>query len=367
MPPGENFMAVLFRSNLEILIRESGDKKTLNYITKCLLKKNVYNEEMISGYSAFPKEIKMLRDILPDFEKLYKNAGIEVKFGPKIFYSSNVPTDLMIMEFLDDYQMLPKIKGLNAEHVKKSLEWLAKFHAASMVYYDLNGPYGDAFKDGIFAAHMEGTYQPYYDSYDSYYMAALRKLKDGEKYVKKAEKWRGKLFKLITKTIEFDENSPNVLCHGDMWSNNLMFKYTEGKLVDVKAVDYQLPFYGTPAKDIFNFMMTSWQMDIRIKEFKNFIKFYQENLESNLKILKYKKSIPTFEDVYGEMMKRKFLMAAMTVELLPFPMVDKQISTTTDLNHDWFSIFYDNPRCEAAFEEIFPWLDEIGALDAPEI
>lgn len=364
--PGENFMAFLFRSDLEILIRDSGDKKTLNYITKCLLKQKVYNEEMVSGYAAFPKEKKMYTEFLPGFEKLYKDVGVEVSFGPKIFYSTEDPTDIIVMEFLSDYEMLPKSRGLDIEHVKKSLEWLARFHAASMVYYDLNGSFGDEFKEGIFAMKMENVYQPYYDAYYTHYMEALNKLKDSEKYAIKAEKWKGKLFKLIAKTIEFDENSPNVLCHGDLWSNNLMFKYSEGALVDIKAVDYQIPFYGSPAKDIYNFMMTSWRPDIKIKEFENFIKFYSENLAENLKILNYQKSIPTYEVIYGELMKRKFMMAAMTVELLPFPLIDKAISTQDDLDDSWYNIFYNNPRCHAAFEEIFPWLDELGALDIPE-
>lgn len=249
--PGENFMSFLFLSKLEILIN-GGDKKTLTYIVKCMLKKNVYNQELISSYDAFPKEKKVYTEILPAFEKLYANVGVDINFGPKLYYSTEDPTDIIVLEFLEDYRMLPKIKGLDVEHVERTLKWLAQFHAASMRFYELNGPYGEHFKDGIFAASVESLYQPFYDSYFDHFIVALRKLKNGEKYAEKAEKWRGNLFNLILKTIEFDESSPlNVLCHGDMWSNNLMFKYSEdGSVSDLKTVDYQLLFYGTPAKDI---------------------------------------------------------------------------------------------------------------------
>lgn len=363
--PGENFMSFLFVSKLEIMIN-GADKMNLSYIVKCMLKRNVYNEGLISAYDAFPKEKKNYIEILPAFEKLYEDVGIDVKFGPKLYYSTEDPIDIIVLELLEDYRMRPKIEGLDVEHVKRTLQWLAQFHAASMKFYELNGPYGEDYKDGVFAESVEKLYQPFYDSYFNHYIEALKKLKNGDKYVEKAENWRGNLYNLILKTIKFDENSPlNVLCHGDMWSNNLMFKYSEdGSISDLKTVDYQLLFYGTPAKDLFNFMMTSWRPDIKIKEFDNFISFYHENLAENLKILKFQKPIPTLQQLNEELMKRKFLMTAMTVELLPFPLNEMVISTSEDISN-WLTVFYNNPRCEAVFEEVFPWLDAMGALEMP--
>lgn len=360
--PGENFMAFLFRSKLEILIKASGDKKTLTYIVKCLLN-IVYNEQMVYGYEAFPKEKKIYKEILPAFEKLYEDVGEKVTFGPKLFYSTEHPTDIIVLEYLEDYKMLPKIEGLDIVHVKCGLTWLAQFHAASMVYYELNGPYGDQFKEGVFAKAMEPVYQSYYDNYFDNYITALKELKNGERYAEKAEKWRGQLFNLMVKSIEFDEHSPvNVLCHGDMWSNNLMFKYAEdGSIEDLKTVDYQLLFYGTPAKDLFNFMITSWRTDIKVKEFVNLIAFYHQQLSENLKLLKYQKPIPTLKQLNDELFKRKFLMAGMTVELLPFPLNDVPIAQYDE----WLKALYDNPRCRAIFQVIFPWLDARTALELP--
>lgn len=112
-------------------------------------------------------------------------------------------------------------------------------------------------------------------------------------------------------------------------------------------------------------MMTSWQPDIKIQEFDNFISFYHDNLTENLTILNYQKPLPTLQQLNEELMKRKFLMAAMTVELLPFPLSEMAISTSEDIGAEWLTTFYNNPRCEAVFEEVFPWLDARGALDMP--
>lgn len=322
---------------------------------------------MVSGYQAFPKERKMYNEILPSFEKLYRDVGMNVEFGPKLYYSTDHPTDIIILEYLEDYKMLPKSEGLDIDHVKKGLEWLGKYHAASMVYYELNGPYGDEFKEGIFAENMESVYQPYYDSYFDHYICALKKLKHGDYFIEKVEKWRGQLFKLIVKSIKFDENSPlNVLCHGDMWSNNLMYKYSEdGSINNLKAVDYQLMFYGSPAKDLFNFMITSWRADIKIKEFTNLITFYHKILAENLKVLNYQKPIPTMKDLNDELLKRKFLMAAMTVELLTFPLCEKVMASPDDFGEEWLKALFNNPKVDAIYQIIFPWLDARGALELP--
>jgi hypothetical protein len=205
-------MAVLVRSKVEIE-NKNGEKVSLSYIVKCLLS-TVYNEQMVDGYSAFPKEKKMYSELIPAFEQLYADVGISVTFGPKCYFSCNDPTELIFMEDLSTYEMVHRSVGLDQVHVEKGLAWLGSFHAASMVYKEKNGNYGELFEHGVFAPAMEKSYQPYYDGYFDYYLKALKNQPNGEKLVEKAEKWRGKLFSLICNTLSYDENAFNVLCHG---------------------------------------------------------------------------------------------------------------------------------------------------------
>jgi hypothetical protein len=361
--PGDNFMAIILRSEIEIE-KNNGEKVSLSYIVKCLLS-TVFNEDMVSGYSAFPKEKKMYAEILPAFEKLYENVGVDMSFGPKCYFETDFPTQIIVLEDLSHYKMLPKSNGLDESHIEECLAWLAKFHAASMVYYDMNGPYGDLFKGGVYARDMESTYQPYFDLYFPYFIEAVKKLPNGEKYLEKVKKYEGKLYRSISKTLDFDENSVNVLCHGDSWSNNFLFLYENDKLKNLKVVDYQLPVYGTFTQDIFYFMMTSWHQDVKIKKFDYFIKFYHDNLVENLTLLKYEKKIPSLDDLHKEIDKRKFVLAAFIVELVPFPICPVEISTKID--DEILQVFYNNPKCERAFAEIFPWLDAREALDSPNL
>lgn len=89
------------------------------------------------------------------------------------------------MEDLAGYVMKERQTGLDMDHMKKVLDWMAKYHAASMVYYDLNGPFGDVFKNGIFSPALEDQYEKIFSSYYDRFFAAIRKIPDGQKYVEK--------------------------------------------------------------------------------------------------------------------------------------------------------------------------------------
>lgn len=304
---GDNYMAVLMRSKI-VIQSKYGDEKTLRYIAKALIA-NEFNEALGEGLKAFPKEQKMYSEIIPAFEKLYADIGINADFGPKCYHTTNDPTPIIVMEDLSDYVMVEKSLGFDQDHVELSLSKLAMFHAASMVYYDINGSYGDLFTDGVFTRRIESTYAPYLDNFMDFYIAALKKLPNGEKYAEKAEKWRGVLFAAMCKTLEFDDSAFNVLNHGDTWSNNLMFQYDSNqKVCKMKFVDYQISYWGTVAHDFYYLMMTSCcqHNDYKMRKFDEFVMFYFDNLIENLKVLKYRKKLPTIDDLRKELSRRKF-------------------------------------------------------------
>merc|ERR1712059_67011 len=53
-------------------------------------------------------------------------------------------------------------------------------------------------------------------------------------------------------------------CHGDFWSNNIMFKYDkEGKPAETILVDFQLINYGHPAYDVLYMLYISTDLEFR--------------------------------------------------------------------------------------------------------
>jgi hypothetical protein len=298
--PGDNYMAVLIRSKVEIEMK-TGEKQSLSYIVKCLLS-SVFNEKMVHGFAAFPREKKMYSELIPAFEKLYADVGVSVTFGPKCYFSSSDPTEMIIMEDLSNYEMVHRSIGLDQAHIEEGLAWLGKFHAASMVYREKIGDYGKEFEFGVYAPNMESVFTSFHDTFFEYYLKALKALPNGDKIAEKVEKWRGELFSHICKAVRYDENAFNV------WSNNLMFLHDDHhKIKDLKLIDYQLLFWGSVAKDIYNFMMSSWKIELKVRKFDELIKFYFDGLIESLKVLKYEKKLPSFDDLKKELSDRKFV------------------------------------------------------------
>lgn len=72
------------------------------------------------------------------------------------------------------------------------------------------------------------------------------------------------------------------LSHCDLWVNNAMMKYENGKPIKNIFIDFQLYSYKSPVIDLLNFLFTSVQTEVLQKEFDNLIKFYHSELISNL-------------------------------------------------------------------------------------
>lgn len=188
-----------------------------------------------------------------------------------------------------------------------------------------------------------------------------------------------------------DHNEFNVLNHGDCWSNNIMFQYDSfGKINETYLVDFQMPKYGTPAQDLFYFLVSSAKLEIKIKEFDYFIKFYHDNLTENLRLLKYPKKLPSLKDIHIMLYKYglwgKFqcwccviqqynplgfiagfttatgVMAAVLLDPTENASLDNFMGDD-DAGNEFKMLMYTNPRYRKHMECILPWLHNRGALD----
>jgi len=68
-------------------------------------------------------------------------------------------------------------------------------------------------------------------------------------------------------------------CHGDFWSNNIMFKYDqEGKVAETILVDFQLINYGHPAYDVLYLLYLSTDSQFRSQHMEDYLHQYWETL-----------------------------------------------------------------------------------------
>lgn len=141
------------------------------------------------------------------------------------------------------------------------------------------------------------------------FSAAVKNFGDCEVYADKIVRWDTK--RLMT--ILFDEAKPmscgfQVLNHGDIWINNMMFKSDqEGNLLDVSMIDFQGLFWASPVHDVLYFLISSVADDIKVEYFDDFIEFYHIQLTAALKKLKFDQYIPSLHDLHVDLLEKSSL------------------------------------------------------------
>lgn len=108
----------------------------------------------------------------------------------------------------------------------------------------------------------------------------------------------GNLYDIMCKCIlDKKKDKFNVICHGDLWINNIMFKYDDNESIvtDVKFIDLQAMRYTSPVTDLLQFFYTSTTIDLRANYINMLLDDYSKSLLNTVRT--HCHSIDTYEDV----------------------------------------------------------------------
>lgn len=118
------------------------------------------------------------------------------------------------------------------------------------------------------------------------------------------------LYNIMMDHVVNSSNNWKVICHGDLWINNLMFHYHNGKVKHVKFVDLQTIRYTNLTCDILMFLYSSTDGELRQKHLDRLIKVYRESLISNLREYlekNYRRELAKLEEEFSfENIKQEF-------------------------------------------------------------
>lgn len=366
---GENYATAIQKVTIDFTNKD-GAKKQVSYFVK-------KDNEGMAGMMAnkmqlFNKEEEMYSVVIPKFEALFAAAGEKVKFGCKCLKATTNPNYIILEDLkVKNFKNSPRQTGLDLDHSKAVLDKIAQFHAASACLHAKEGPYKPLLTKSILSEDNVAMFEVMLNSMLPILLDSIDSWEGCEKYKEKIKTIMPGGIQLLQKAEETYLNDFNVLNHGDLWSNNIMFHYDEaGSIDDMCLVDFQMCKWGSPVQDLQYFIFSSCSQEVRVKEFDHMISYYHGQLIKYLNLLKYPKKLPKLTDLHVQLLKKGFYGVYIAFTMLSATLFDptEQASMEAFLQETDAAIafkkkLYTNPRYVKAMQSLLPFFDNRGLLD----
>ncbi|XP_017968720.1 uncharacterized protein LOC108660019 [Drosophila navojoa] len=323
-------------------------------------------------FSVFDIERDMFMIYVEEFKQLYCDVGLEVEFGAKCF-KLDTPNEYVLLEDLRPrgFQSVDRKAGVDEEHILSVLTKLAQWHAASAVRVEAKGIYPSHISDGLCNEDGKHLLNKMTDGMVPYILRTLSTMEGLEACSEDIKSLAGSITRKILQAAVVDPEEFNVLNHSDCWLSNIMFLYEKqtGKLLDSYLVDYQMCKYGSVAFDLIYFLLSSPKLEIRINKFEHFVKQYYDQLIKHLKLLNYRKRLPSLIDIHKSLFKNGIwgyfavcgVMAGSALEATETASFDNLFSDTPE-GDAFRTLLYSNNSFKEHLKLVLPWLCNRGAL-----
>lgn len=261
----------------------------------------------------FENEICFYSYIVPMFKKFEQKCNINVldTFLPKCYNTLLLKDqEVITLENLKagGYELYDKYKPLNFEHLKLNFEKYGQVHAFSMAFKRKNP---EQYQKMLAQIASNSGPKQFFPEIHSLFENAEKTVysileNEGEmELVNKLKKLTPKGFpKKHLESMEVKVEK-SVICHGDSWNNNYMYKYTvsidktieketyktyfvlfqnDSKPTSVKILDFQLIMLASPVYDL-SYHLYSTGSELEFQQYPKLIRAYYESLSTCLKQL----------------------------------------------------------------------------------
>lgn len=270
---GDNYMGVVYRVNGKLSHNdENGNgevsKSSINVILK-VAPTNKARRESFTSREIFLREIMMYNEVLPMFHRFQLSRGVDPEMSgfyeyPKCYKTIDTEIEeTVILEDLKEahFEMFDRFEQVTIDHVRLIMKALGKYHALSFalrvrsfqIRNDRSGKI-DVFLVCFFSQDQQPETLKRYSTMEENFMrkaddnvkiylktildGTLNVLDhDGDEPLKKKLKEYFEPGHLALMRQCCDEKLAEpyaVICHGDCWNNNVMFKYD--KVCETKSL-----------------------------------------------------------------------------------------------------------------------------------
>lgn len=202
-----------------------------------------------------------------------------------------VSSDLIVLDDLAShgYRTGDHRAGLDEAHCKLVLAELGRFHAVAYALKHSDSEHAinsldEASREVQFTKERSSIYDKHFAELARSTIDIIRKTPETSRYAKQIEGILNNTYHHLLTFLKQREIF-TTLNHGDLWTNNVMFSYSEDKPVSVKFLDFQTCRYGSPALDINYFLYTSTTARVRDRYMDDFMRTYHRSLSRTLRQL----------------------------------------------------------------------------------
>lgn len=368
---GDNYVSQMKRVYVEYT--KNDDKKSGHFLLKSCDDKDEFQYNILKEYNVYEQEMRMYDDILPKLTQILRES-IDIEESHLFPETIAVFHDQGSILFEDltktNFIMEDRLKGLNLQKAKLLLSSLAKMHAASAVLNER--------EPNIFKNCDRGMFNRYTRGFSTFTETAVKMC--GEM----VSGWEGfehigeKILKIVPHFMEYTErvydvdfNHLNVLCHGDFWTNNSLFRYVKGDTEpsDCILIDFQFCCWGSPAIDLFYFFTTSLQKDLLMRT-DELVQHYYYEVSDTLRKLGFSGKIPSLMEFRSQLMLKSFNNFSISITTQPVVLnpdtkdADFHAIMKVDERGMRFKhLVFSNPALQENLKIMLPVFDRMGLFE----
>ncbi|CAL8139636.1 unnamed protein product [Orchesella dallaii] len=250
----------------------------------------------VTALQVFPAELAYYTVARPLLQQV---TGLK-QDKPKFFSGcSDGQNDYIALEDLRNqgYKMADKKKGLTLQQVLSTLKQIAAFHAHSYAIIESNNEtMNEAMSSSPLSTHIWGRaifdmdQSIFFNSIIAKMVELLREIGEVETATKTerfANEGHKILLDLWRKTGQNGTKYFRTLIHGDLWTNNILFKgSSDGEIVeDIAFIDFQQSRFGNIYEELHYFIFTSTTADFRKTYLRTCLQTYFQEFEKILQDL----------------------------------------------------------------------------------
>ena len=181
----------------------------------------------------YERESGAYMTIMPAFYRLLEDKSLG-EFKPFtarcLYYQSGSPAAALVLDDLKEegFRLADRTVGLDMQHCILVMKAIAQQHAASAVLHLKDPEIFKPFNESFYCERHRKIIELLFQSNMKNLAKEVEKWPlFNDRFASKLHIAADKYVDFLIKLLERDDNDFNVFIHGDLWKNNIMFRYSD--------------------------------------------------------------------------------------------------------------------------------------------